>query len=113
MTKKNIEDDALVQIVAGIASLEFGVSSAEIFAKTKAGAHQSFVRQIAMYLSHVVFGLNYSRIAKVFRRDRSTVSYGCEVIEDAREDPAFDNKICELEKFLAHLPKTYATRKEP
>ncbi|HHL43934.1 MAG TPA: chromosomal replication initiator DnaA [Hellea balneolensis] len=104
-------DQALAQIVAGIVSLEFGVPMAEIFAKTKAGAHQSFVRQIAMYLVHITFGLNYSRISKAFSRDRSTVAYGCEVIEDSREDPVFDAKLEELEQFLACVPLNYLNRK--
>lgn len=57
-------------------------------------------RQIAMYLSHVVFGLSLSEIGEAFGRDRTTVSYACARIEDMRDDRSFDEELCALEQLL-------------
>lgn len=57
-------------------------------------------RQLAMYLAHVVHGETLTTIGEVFRRDRTTVSYACGVIEDLRDDPAFDAEVTRLEEML-------------
>jgi chromosomal replication initiation ATPase DnaA len=57
-------------------------------------------RQLAMYLAHVVHGQSLTSIAEVFQRDRTTVSYACGVIEDLRDDPAFDAEVTRLEELL-------------
>ncbi|SFC44607.1 helix-turn-helix domain-containing protein [Devosia psychrophila] len=54
-------------------------------------------RQLAMYLSHVVYGRSLAEIGKAFGRDRTTVSYACALIEDMRDDPRFDEEVCALE----------------
>ncbi len=43
-------------------------------------------RQVAMYLSHVVFGLSFNRIGICFGRDRTTVRHACRLVEDGRDD---------------------------
>lgn len=65
-------------------------------------------RQIAMYLSHVVFGLSLSEIGKAFGRDRTTVSYACALIEDMRDDRDFDAEICALEQALEEGSQVHA-----
>lgn len=57
-------------------------------------------RQLAMYLSHVVLGRSLNEIGEAFGRDRTTVSYACALIEDLRDDPHFDDEVCELERHL-------------
>ncbi len=102
--KKTNSDLALAQLVAAIVAIEFGVASPSLFSKTKGPSHLSFARQVSMYLVHVVYQVNLSRVAKSFCRDRSTVSYACKVIEDCREDPHFDEKLVRLENFLDRAP---------
>lgn len=102
--EKTNNDLALAQLVAAVVAIEFGVASPSLFSKTKGPSHLSFARQVSMYLVHVVYQINLSRVARAFRRDRSTVSYACNVIEDCREDPYFDEKIARLEIFLGHAP---------
>jgi hypothetical protein len=48
------------------------------------------MRQIAMYLSHVVLSVPYQTIGRSFGRDRSTVVHACAVVEDRRDDPGYD-----------------------
>jgi chromosomal replication initiation ATPase DnaA len=57
-------------------------------------------RQMAMYLSHVVFGVSLAEIGEAFGRDRTTVSYACGLIEDLRDDPVFDAEMDRLESVL-------------
>lgn len=57
-------------------------------------------RQLAMYLSHVVYGRSLAEIGNAFGRDRTTVSYACALIEDMRDDPNFDDEVCALEQLL-------------
>ncbi|MBP1853293.1 transposase [Rhizobium halophytocola] len=57
-------------------------------------------RHIAIYVAHVALGIGQQQLADAFGRDRSTVSYGCAVIEDRRDDPAFDGFIGLLERVV-------------
>jgi len=54
-------------------------------------------RQLAMYLAHVVLGESLTAIGGAFGRDRTTVSYACHLIEDMRDDVAFDAAVTQLE----------------
>ncbi|MCP8884285.1 chromosomal replication initiator DnaA [Devosia sp. XJ19-1] len=54
-------------------------------------------RQLAMYLAHVILGESLTAIGHAFGRDRTTVSYACALIEDLRDDPAFDAAVTDLE----------------
>lgn len=60
-------------------------------------------RQLAMYLSHVVLGRSLTQIGDAFGRDRTTVSHACAVIEDLRDDRAFDEEVTALEHRLEIL----------
>lgn len=65
-------------------------------------------RQLAMYLSHVVFGRTLTEIGAAFGRDRTTVSYACALIEDMRDDPAFDAEVTRLEGRLEAMDEERA-----
>ncbi len=57
-------------------------------------------RQIAMYLTHVVFSVPLTHVAAAFGRDRSTAYHACRVVELKRDDAAFDRLLCHLEWHL-------------
>jgi chromosomal replication initiation ATPase DnaA len=61
-------------------------------------------RQVAMYLASAGFGLSYARVAQACGRDRSTVAHACRVVEEKREEPAFDNWVAALEMLAANMP---------
>ncbi|TNB47089.1 hypothetical protein FF124_16000 [Martelella lutilitoris] len=58
----------------------------------------SHFRQIAMYVCHVTLQLSLSEIGAAFGRDRTTVAYSCRVIEDRRDDRAFDEFVASVER---------------
>lgn len=85
------------QIVANV----FGVSVKQINSTSRNRAPVAFARQTAMYLSHVVCGLNFSEVGALFHRDRTTVSHACKCVEDHRDDMAFDQGMEFLETATA------------
>jgi chromosomal replication initiation ATPase DnaA len=58
------------------------------------------MRQTAMYLAHVAFGLTYTQIGQLFSRDRTTVAHACSAVEERRDDPVIDRALTTLEEAL-------------
>jgi hypothetical protein len=88
----------------GLAGFALDVPVAEIAGATRGSARSALARQVAMYLCHVGGGLSLSRVGEAFGRDRSTIAYACHLIEDKRDDPAFDAWIGGLEQALRAAP---------
>jgi len=97
-------DLARARLVTAAVALEFGVPDIEVYSRTKGNSRSSFARQIAMYLTHIVYEINLSRVARTFNRDRSTASHACRVVEEARDDDLIDEKLSGLEAFLERAP---------
>ena len=58
--------------------------------ETAARRPKCHIRQISMYLCRVVLSMPYQKIASGLGRDRATVIHGCAVVEDRRDNPAYD-----------------------
>lgn len=58
------------------------------------------VRQIAMYVCHVSLRFQLTEIGEAFGRDRTTVGHACNVVEDRRDDAAFDDLVSSLERIV-------------
>ncbi|WP_105423642.1 helix-turn-helix domain-containing protein [Neorhizobium sp. T25_27] len=58
------------------------------------------VRQIAMYVCHVALQISMSDIGEAFGRDRTTVGHACHVVEDRRDDLAFDEFVSAVERIV-------------
>jgi hypothetical protein len=56
------------------------------------------VRQIAMYVCHVALQMTQAEIGTAFGRDRTTVGHACHVVEDRRDDAAFDEFVSAIER---------------
>lgn len=56
------------------------------------------VRQIAMYVCHVALQMPFADIGAAFGRDRTTVGHACHVVEDRRDDAAFDDFVSAIER---------------
>jgi hypothetical protein len=61
------------------------------------------IRQIAMYVCHVQLGIPMSDIGPCFGRDRTTVGHACQVVEDRRDEPAFDEFVAALERLTGSI----------
>ncbi len=77
------------------------VTTRELLSRTRGAASVAAARQIAMYLLHVSLGRPQEDVGRIFRRDPSTVSYACHIVEDRRDDPDFEAEIARLEALLS------------
>ncbi len=86
--------EAMIDISAAL----FNVSSKEMRKPGRSTLDVARVRQIAMYICHVVLRLSMIDIGKAFGRDRTTVIHACHLIEDLRDDEDFDRIISMAER---------------
>lgn len=89
---------ALCEAMIDITAALFNVSGRELRKSGRSSMGISRVRQVAMYVAHVVLRLNMADIGKAFGRDRTTVLYACHLIEDLRDDEEFDRIITMTER---------------
>lgn len=78
-----------------------GLRAGELLGPDRGKAGIALARQLAMYLMHTHYCRIYSAVGRYFDRDRTTVSHACALIEDMREDPAFDELVEKIERALS------------
>ena len=76
----------------------FSVRHEALRAATRGPAHVALARQAAMYLCHTALGYSLTSVGRLFERDRTTVSHACRLVEDRRDDKAFDILMACLER---------------
>ncbi|MDQ2633068.1 MAG: chromosomal replication initiator DnaA [Pseudomonadota bacterium] len=94
-------DEQILELCEGMIDITaalFNVSSKEIRKPGRSSLGVSRVRQVAMYVAHVVLKLNMADIGRAFGRDRTTVLYACHLVEDLRDDSDFDRIITMTER---------------
>jgi chromosomal replication initiation ATPase DnaA len=101
---------AYAAITRGLVALVFGVSPQELVSASRSQARVAFARQVAMYLTHVVFGISLARVGAAFGRDRTTASHACRVIEQARENEDIDEVLDRVAAALRALARPPAAR---
>ncbi|WP_083762498.1 helix-turn-helix domain-containing protein [Parvibaculum lavamentivorans] len=72
----------------------------EIRSPTRRRAPVAQARQVAMYLTHVLYGFSLSAVGRHFGRDRTTAAHACRLVEDRRDDENFDMLLDRLEHAL-------------
>jgi len=83
----------LRRLIEEAVALAFGVAPDALRARSRGAADIAFARQSAMYLAHVMLGLSYTEVGRLFGRDRTTARYACQLVEDRRDDPVIDRKL--------------------
>jgi len=91
------------RVVERAVAIAFEVPLRELRATTRRKARTAFARQVAMYLVHVAYGLTLTQVGSLFGRDRTTVAHACIIIEDRRDDLAFDVLLDDLETAVVRL----------
>lgn len=102
-TDRHNLDLARARFACNAAAFAFGCEE-NLLSELRGTNQVALTRQVAMYLAHVAFGLSLQRVGFAFARDRSTVAHACHLIEDRRDDPAFDNLLDQLEASLRAAP---------
>ncbi len=95
--------DRLRAVVEDIVAWVFEVDPALLRLPNRGRANVALARQVAMYISHIGYGLNLTDVGVVFERDRTTVAHACSVVELRREDPEFDAAILLVEHIIRAL----------
>ncbi|MEM6382542.1 MAG: DUF6456 domain-containing protein [Pseudomonadota bacterium] len=78
----------------------FRVQHEAIRSRSRGKAGVARARQVAMYLCHTALGFSLTQVGKLFERDRTTVGHACRLVEDLRDQSAFDTLIQCLERAL-------------
>lgn len=89
--------DCIVDLAAAFCN----VSGRELRQPGRTAGDVTRVRQIAMYLAHVMLALPMGDVGRAFGRDRTTVMHACHLVEDMRDDAELDAIICRLERVVA------------
>lgn len=100
------------RMVIGLVSFATGVSESAIMAPNRGPGETARARQIAMYLLHTCLSAPYGEVARAFRRDRTTVSHACRLIEDMRDDPRHDRLLSRLEAVLTPAAPVFSLGQE-
>ena len=79
----------------------FDVCTRDLTGSTRGCAKVALARQAGMYLARVSLGLTLSEASGLFGRERTTAAHACRVIEDLRDNPAFDAHLGSIELLLA------------
>ncbi len=89
LQSRHVIEEAVAQV--------FSVRKSDFTLTTRGRAGVAEARQVAMYLAHVALGITMRDVGGLFARDRTTVAHACGVIEDKRDEPAFDRALELLE----------------
>lgn len=100
-------DETRAHFIMDLVALATGVPATQIRSETRNNARAARARQIAMYLAYVSFQWPLVRIGAAFGRDRTTAGYACRLVEDLRDDRAFDTRLGRLETCLKNAPAPY------
>jgi len=46
-------------------------------------------------------------VGKLMSRDRTTISHACMIVEDMRDDPVLDQRICRIEALLTTVREQF------
>ena len=74
-------------------ALVFAVPLQRLAGENRDLAPIALARQIAMYTAHITFGLTLTDVGLIYRRDRTTVRHACSLVEDRRDEVAFDRSL--------------------
>jgi hypothetical protein len=97
------KDEDRAYLAGALTAYALGLKAEDVLSGGRGSSAESRARQIAMYLLRASLGMSLSRVARAFGRDRSTVSYACQLIEDLRDDADFDIWVDQLSVGLASV----------
>jgi hypothetical protein len=94
------ESQALRMIIEQAVALGFDIEPELLSFPSRGRARTALARQVSMYVAHVSLSFSLTQVGQLFGRDRTTVAHACEVVEQRRDDVAFDRAIELLERVV-------------
>ncbi|MCP1337342.1 helix-turn-helix domain-containing protein [Futiania mangrovi] len=83
-----------------LVSRTFHVPEQDLRAPSRRTASAARARQVCMYLMNVALGMTFVEVGRALGRDRTTAAHAARLVEERRDDPAFDALIDRLEHTL-------------
>lgn len=95
-------DAARFHAICRVLSEDTGIQLGRVMARRRYGGQMDRLPAagVSFYLAHVVFGISYSRLARIADCRRQSVHRAINRIEDRRDDPQFDAWLSTLEDRL-------------
>ena len=97
----SVMSEKQVHIVVWLVAMVFRISPEQFYASSRCVRRIAFARQTAMYIVHIWLGLSLTEIGRRFGRDRTTVAYACNLVEDRRDNPTVDNLLDVMESAVS------------
>jgi Bacterial dnaA protein helix-turn-helix len=94
------KSQALRMIIEQAVALGFDIEPELLSFPSRGRARTALARQVSMYVAHVSLSFSLTQVGQLFDRDRTTVAHACEVVEQRRDDVAFDRAIELLERVV-------------
>jgi hypothetical protein len=94
------ETQALRIVIEQAVALSFDIEPELLSFPSRGRARTALARQVSMYVAHVSLCFSLTQVGQLFDRDRTTVAHACEVVEQRRDDVAFDRAIELLERIV-------------
>lgn len=91
---------ALRLIIEQTAAHAFDIEPELLSLPSRGRARIALARQAAMYVAHVGLSLSLTQVGQLFDRDRTTVAHACTIVEQRRDDVAFDRAITLVERLV-------------
>lgn len=101
LSTANWPEGLFCNVAAKLSADHYRVPLSDISSKTRRSPSAALARQVAMYVAHVAFGVKIADVGVCFGRDRTTVSYACNRVEDWRDDAGFDDMLMKMETVAA------------
>ncbi len=106
----NRADVSRAAFIMDLVAMATGIPAAQIACRTRNHARAARARQVAMYLAYIAYGWPLARVGTAFARDRTTAGHACRLIEEMRDDAAFDARLEALETCLRAAPDPQAVK---
>lgn len=101
LSTANWPEGLFCNVAAKLSADHYRVPLSDISSRTRRSPSAALARQVAMYVAHVAFGVKIADVGVCFGRDRTTVSYACNRVEDWRDDEGFDAVLKKMETVAA------------
>lgn len=88
--------EALIDVIVDL----FSVDGGEVRSNIRGRQEVAHIRQICMYLSHTLLEMSMRQVGECLGRDRTTVMYACQKIENLRDDFEFDCLLLAVERVV-------------
>jgi len=108
--------EEVVETAGDVVAGQFGVARADLNAtvdRTRAPRQIAFARQVFRYLLNVEMEFATAMVARAADCDRTTIMHGNHVVEDRRDDTAFDTLMDRLAADLRHRIQQKETIAKP